>query len=146
MLKIKTITLVEGSYALSCYLGNSQTKQIYNATKESERLMVYLENSLLTNNLVELIGEQPVPEKGREYGVMIYYYKSNPKVKLLSAAPRRKGKHIHVVLFRGILNRDQLLEKNLTLGNSKDPQPDLKINTIEEIDILIKIVQANIQI
>ncbi|MFC7372563.1 hypothetical protein ACFQPF_12870 [Fictibacillus iocasae] len=90
---------------------SSQTKQIYKGLKDSERLMTYLEQSLLDAELVQLIGEHPVPDKGREYDVMVYYHQSKPKRRLLSAAPRRNNKHIHVVLFRGILTKEELIKE-----------------------------------
>lgn len=124
----------------------SKTKQIYNATKSSEDLMLYLEKSLLDNKLCELIGEQPVPEKGREYGVMVYYYTSHPKRRLLSAAPRRDHDHIHVVIFRGILTREYLNKYNFDSGNSSDPVPDIKIHKKEEIDLLVELLKAKVQL
>jgi len=123
----------------------SKTKQIYSASKNSEVLMSYLEERLINSNVVELIGEHPVPDKGREYGVIIYYYTTKPKRRLLSAAPRRDHDHIHVVLFRGILSRSQLLENKFEVGNSADPQPDIKVHTKTEIDILVELIQKNLQ-
>ncbi|MFD2657934.1 hypothetical protein [Gracilibacillus thailandensis] len=123
----------------------SKTKEIYNATRESEELMAYLETKIVSSNLVELIGEKPVPEKGREYGVMIYYYQSIPNRRLLSAAPRKENDHIHVVLFGGILNRKELVEKGFEIGNGTDPQPDIKMRSKDEINILTELLKKNLR-
>ncbi|PEC48384.1 hypothetical protein COJ46_09745 [Bacillus sp. AFS077874] len=120
----------------------SQTKQIYQATRTSEVLMAHLEECLTRSNLVEMIGELPVPDKGREYGVLIYYYKAKPKKRLLSAAPRRD--HNHIVLFRGILSRKELLDNNFDVGNSTDPQPDVKLHSQEEVNRLVEILHKKI--
>ncbi|MEH7611288.1 hypothetical protein [Gottfriedia acidiceleris] len=122
----------------------SQTKQIYQATRTSEVLMAHLEECLTRSNLVEMIGELPVPDKGREYGVLIYYYKAKPKKRLLSAAPRRDHNHIHIVLFRGILSRKELLDNNFDVGNSTDPQPDVKLHSQEEVNRLVEILHKKI--
>jgi hypothetical protein len=124
---------------------NSQTKQIYNATKRSEELMSYLEYSLLNSELVQLIGEKPVPDKGREYGEMIYYYNSKPKRRLLSAAPRRDNDYIHVVLFRGILTKEQLIKNGFEIGSYPEPTPDIKLHSKAEIDALIELLKKMIQ-
>lgn len=124
---------------------NSQTKQIYNATKRSEELMSYLEDLLLKSELVQLIGEKPVPDKGREYGEMIYYYNSKPKRRLLSAAPRRENDYIHVVLFRGILTKEQLIQNGFEIGSYPEPTPDVKLNSNAEIDVLIELLKKKIQ-
>ncbi|MDQ0246518.1 hypothetical protein J2S09_004122 [Bacillus fengqiuensis] len=124
---------------------SSQTKQIYNATKSSEELMSYLEKTLMNSGLLKLIGELPVPDKGREYGVMIYYYKSRPKRRLLSAAPRREHDYIHVVIFNGILTRGQLIEGGLETGKAGDPNPDLKLHTKEEINTLVDLLVKSLQ-
>lgn len=124
---------------------NSQTKQIYNATKRSEELMSYLEDSLLNSELVQLIGEKPVPDKGREYGEMIYYYNSKPKRRLLSAAPRRDNDYIHVVIFRGILTKEKLKQNCFELGSYPEPTPDIKLHSKAEIDVLIELLKKMVQ-
>lgn len=124
---------------------NSQTKQIYNATMRSEELMAYLEDSLLNSELVQLIGEKPVPDKGREYGEMIYYYNSKPKRKLLSAAPRRDNDYIHVVLFRSILTKEQLIQNGFEIGSYSEPTPDIKLHSKAEIDVLIELLKKKVQ-
>lgn len=122
----------------------SKTKEIYNATKDSEELMDFLENLIVSSNLVELIGEKPVPEKGREYGVMIYYYKAKPRRRLLSAAPRKESNHIHVVLFGGIVSKRELEESGFEIGNSTDPQPDIKIQSKDEINSLADLLRKKL--
>ncbi|WP_062232324.1 hypothetical protein [Fictibacillus sp. FJAT-27399] len=94
--------------------------------------------------LVELIGESPVPDKGREYGVMVYYYNAKKRRRLLSAAPRRKHDHIHIVIFSH-LSREILASNQFDLGNSKDPQPDIKIHSKEEITRLINLIKQHWQ-
>ncbi|SFB19924.1 MULTISPECIES: hypothetical protein [unclassified Bacillus (in: firmicutes)] len=120
---------------------SSETKKIYRATKDSEILMEYLEQSLEKANLIKLIGEHPVPDKGREYGVMIYYFNSSPKRKLLTAAPRRNNNYIHIELFSRILTREVL--ESFNLGNARDPIIDLKVHSVDEIDRLIELLKAN---
>lgn len=58
--------------------------------------MESLEDELASAGLVELIGESPVPEQGKEYGVIVYYYNAKKRRRV---APRRKHDHIHIVIF-----------------------------------------------
>ncbi|SFD94903.1 hypothetical protein SAMN05428981_102458 [Bacillus sp. OV194] len=46
--------------------------------------MESLEDELASAGLVELIGESPVPEQGKEYGAIVYYYKA------------KKGEELHL--------------------------------------------------
>jgi hypothetical protein len=77
---------------------------------------------------------------------MIYYFKPKPKRRLLSAAPRRNNTHIHIVLFSGILSKDILTEQGFDLGNNSDNQPDIKVKSKEEIDVLINLFKKNLQV
>jgi hypothetical protein len=119
----------------------SETKKIYQATKNSEMLMEYLESCLLKEDIAKLVSERPTPNRG--YGVLYFYYSSKPKKRLLSSAPRRDHDHIHVVIFNNILKREQLLNEGFDLGNEAEP-PDLKIHSKEEIDKLIRLIRANL--
>lgn len=120
---------------------SSETKKIYQATKNSEILMEYLEVGLIKADLAKLISEQPSPKRG--YGVLCYYFSSKPKRRLLSAAPRRDHDHIHVVIFNRILNRELLKKSQFDLGNDLDV-PDIKIHKKEEIDRLIEMIKNNL--
>lgn len=119
----------------------SETKKIYQATKNSEMLMEYLESCLLKEDIAKLISEKPTPSRG--YGVLYYYYSSIPKKRLLSSAPRRDHDHIHVVIFNNILKQEQLFNEGFNLGNEAEP-PDIKIHTKEDIDKLIRLIKANL--
>ena len=120
---------------------SSETKKIYQATKNSEILMEYLEESLIKADLAKLISEQPSPKRG--YGVLCYYFASKPKKRLLSAAPRRDHDHIHVVIFNRVLNRELLQKSGFDLGNDLEV-PDIKIHKKEEIDLLIEMIITNL--
>jgi hypothetical protein len=119
----------------------SETKKIYKATSKSEQLMEYLEKKLYELNLIQTIGEHPSPKRG--YGVLVYYYKQTPFRQLLTAAPRKLHDYIHVVLTCGIFNRNELHRVGFKLGNNQDPRPDVKIQSIEQIDTLVSIIQRN---
>ena len=119
---------------------SSETKKIYQATTNSEILMEYLEKSLLERNLVELIGEAPSPKRG--YGVLTYYYSSNPKKVLLTAAPRRKKDYIHVVIFNNKIAKEELQRLGFETGNNKKT-PDVKIGRKEDVDRLVEICKAS---
>lgn len=106
----------------------SETKKIYQATKNSEFLMEYLEERLKQVGITKLISEKPSPNRG--YGVLYYYYSKQPKKRLLSSAPRREHDHIHVVIFNGILKQEQLSEEQFDLGNEVET-PDIKIHSKE---------------
>lgn len=121
---------------------DSQTKKIYNATNRSEQLMENLERSLLKYKLVALSGELPLLDAGREYGVMIYYYKEKPRRKLLTAAPRRKNNYIHVELSCGLYTQEELKERGFRIGNYKGVVPDLFLESNKEIDLLIRLISA----
>ena len=58
--------------------------------------MAYLERSLLDKNLAELIGEAPSPKRG--YGVLTYYYSSDPK-KVLLTEPQEGRTIIYMLSF-----------------------------------------------
>ncbi|QUW22908.1 hypothetical protein JSQ81_04845 [Sporosarcina sp. Marseille-Q4063] len=118
---------------------SSETKKIYQAAKNSEILMAYLERRLLENNLAELIGEAPSPKRG--YGVLIYYYSNKPKKRLLSAAPRRNKDYIHVVIFNNKITKMELQKLGFETGNYKEP-PDVKIGSKEDVDKLVEICKA----
>ena len=120
---------------------SSETKKIYQATKNSEILMEYLEERLIQTEIAKLISEHPSPNRG--YGVLNYYFSSKPKKRLLSAAPRRKHDHIHVVIFNSILNRELLQKKGFDLGKDVNV-PDIKIYKKEEIDQLIELMKINL--
>jgi len=120
---------------------SSETKKIYQATKNSEMLMEYLEESLVQTGLCKLIGEHPSPNRG--YGVLNYYFTSNPRKRLLSSAPRRNHDHIHVVIFNSILKRQLLQELGFDLGKEK-VTVDIKIHKKHEIDKLIEILKINL--
>jgi hypothetical protein len=120
----------------------SETKKIYQATKNSEVLMEFLEERLMQENISKLISESPTPKRG--YGVLYYYHSINPRKRLLSSAPRRDHDHIHVVLFNNILNRQELKKLGFKIGNAEEP-PDIMIHTKEEIDKLIFLIKANLQ-
>jgi hypothetical protein len=66
-----------------------------------------------------------------------YFKYVTPKRLLLSAAPRRNNSYIHVVLICGILNRNDLTQAEFPLGNYPDPQPDMMLSEIQEIDRLV---------
>lgn len=119
----------------------SETKKIYQATKNSELLMEHLEKSLLEAGIVKLIGEKPTPNRG--YGVLFYYYSSKPRKRLLSSAPRRDHDHIHIVIFNNVLNREQLLDEGFNLGNETEP-PDIKIHRKDEIDKLVVLMNKSL--
>lgn len=119
----------------------SETKKVYQATKNSELLMTYLEESLIREGIAKLISEHPTPSRG--YGVLYYYYSSKPKKRLLSSAPRRDHEHIHVVFFNNILNREQLQKAGFDLGREVDP-PDIKIHRKGEIDKLISLIKTKL--
>lgn len=119
----------------------SETKKIYQATKNSEMLMEYLEKRLLQEDIAKLISEQPTPNRG--YGVLYYYYSNQPRKRLLSSAPRRDHDHIHVVIFNGILKQEQLRKEQFDLGNEV-ATPDIKVHTKEEIDKLIRLINQNL--
>ncbi|QBP43186.1 hypothetical protein [Paenisporosarcina antarctica] len=120
---------------------SSETKKIYQATKNSEILMEYLEERLIQDEIAKLISEHPSPNKG--YGVLNYYFSSKPKKRLLSAAPRRNHDHIHVVIFNSILNRELLQKKGFDLGKDVNV-PDIKIHKKDEIDQLIELIKINL--
>jgi hypothetical protein len=120
---------------------SSETKKIYQATKNSEILMEYLEERLIQAEIANLISEHPSPNRG--YGVLFYYFSSKPKKRLLSAAPRRDHDHIHVVIFNNILNRELLQKLGFDLGKDKK-LADLKIHKKEEIDQLIELIKTNL--
>jgi hypothetical protein len=122
----------------------SQTKIIYQATKHTEDLMEILEEALLDSDLVQMIAEKPVPAHKRRYGEMIYYLSAKPKRKLLSSAPRREKNHIHIVLFSH-LSREILDKNNFALGNYKDPTPDIKIQSKEEIHKFVQLIKNHLQ-
>jgi len=120
---------------------SSETKKIYQATKNSEILMEYLKERLIQAEIANLISEHPSPNRG--YGVLFYYFSSKPKKRLLSAAPRRDHDHIHVVIFNNILNRELLQKLGFDLGKDKN-LTDLKIHKKEEIDQLIELIKSNL--
>jgi hypothetical protein len=120
---------------------SSETKKIYQATKNSEILMEYLEESLIKADLAKLISEQPSSKRG--YGVLCYYFASKPKRRLLSAAPRRDHDYIHVVIFNNILNREFLQKSGFDLGKEL-VVPDIKIHKKEEVDRLIEMIKNNL--
>jgi len=120
---------------------SSETKKIYQATKNSEILMEYLEERLLQAEIANLISEHPSPNRG--YGVLFYYFSIKPKKRLLSAAPRRDHNHIHVVIFNNILNRELLQKSGFDLGED-EKLTDLKIHKKEEIDQLIELIKSNL--
>ena len=120
---------------------SSETKKIYQATKNSEILMEYLKERLIQAEIANLISEHPSPNRG--YGVLFYYFSSKPKKRLLSAAPRRDHDHIHVVIFNNILNREILQKLGFDLGKDKN-LTDLKIHKKEEIDQLIELIKSNL--
>lgn len=62
----------------------SETKKIYQANKESESLMEYLEKQLFNNDIVDSSADSPTPERG--YGRMLYYSKGK---RIVVAAPRK---------------------------------------------------------
>jgi hypothetical protein len=119
----------------------SETKKIYKASSKSEQLMEYLETKLYELSLIQTIGEHPSPTRG--YGVLVYYYKQAPYRQLLTAAPRKLHDYIHVVLTCGIFNKDDLQSAGFKLGNNKDPRPDLKVQSKEQIHTLANIIQRN---
>lgn len=119
----------------------SETKKIYQATKNSELLMEHLEKSLLEAGIVKLIGEKPTPNRG--YGVLFYYYSSKPRKRLLSSAPRQDHDHIHIVIFNNVLNQEQLLNEGFDLGNEVETS-DVKIHRKEEIDKLVGLIINNL--
>lgn len=121
----------------------SETKKIYQATKNSELLMEYLEKCLLDEGIAKLISEKPTPKRG--YGVLYYYLSRKPKKRLLSSAPRRHHDHIHIVIFNNILKKEQLQNEGIELGNVVD-LPDIKIHVKDEIDRLIMLIKANIHL
>jgi len=122
----------------------SQSKKIYKATKHSEYLMECLEQRLLETNLIQLIGEQPVDKPGRQYGVMLYYYKATPRRILLTSAPRRDHNHIHIEIISRVIDRETLLTERLTPGNYYEPKaPDLLIESEDEVDKLIALIKKN---
>ena len=112
----------------------SETKKIYQATKNSEILMEYLEEQLINANMATLISEDPSPSRG--YGVLVYYYSLKPKKRLLSAAPRRKNNYIHVVIFNHILSNDYLKEIGFKMGRESQTI-DILISNKEDIDKLV---------
>jgi outer membrane protein assembly factor BamE (lipoprotein component of BamABCDE complex) len=118
----------------------SETKKIYQATKNSQILMEYLEVKLMQRNLVSLIGELPSTKRG--YGVLIYYYSKKPKKRLLSSAPRKNHDHIHIVLFNNVLSIKQIQDTGFDLGNTAT---DIKIHTKSEIDTLVDLLKINLQ-
>ena len=93
----------------------------------------------MEKNLAELIGEAPSPKRG--YGVLTYYYSSNPKKVLLTAAPRRKNDYIHFVIFNNKVTRDELQSLGIKTGNNKQ-RPDVKISSKEDVDKLVAICKA----
>jgi hypothetical protein len=119
--------------------GTDVTKRIYQANKNSELLMAYLEQKLFDSGLALFSGDQPSPNRG--YGCMLYYYQVKPKRLLLSAAPRRNNSYIHVVLICGVLNRIDLTQAGFPLGNYPDPQPDMMLSEIQEIDRLVGVLE-----
>jgi hypothetical protein len=68
-----------------------------------------------------------------------------PKRRLLSAAPRRDNDYIHVVLFRGILTKEQLLQNGFEIGSYPDSTPDIKVHSRAEIDSLIELLKKTAQ-
>ncbi|WP_175638334.1 hypothetical protein [Metabacillus schmidteae] len=121
----------------------SETKKIYQATKNSESLMECLEKCLLESGLAKLISEKPTPNRG--YGVLYYYFSSKPKKRLLSSAPRRDHDHIHVVIFNNLLNQEQLQNEGFDVGNEVEP-PDVKIHRKEEIEKLVWLIKVNLHL
>lgn len=119
----------------------SETKKIYQATKDSEMLIEYLELRLLEEGIAKLISKHPTPHRG--YGVLYYYYSNKPRKRLLSSVPRRDHDHIHVVFFNSILRQELLKEERFDLGNEVET-PDIKIHTKEEIDNLIRLINNNL--
>jgi hypothetical protein len=121
----------------------SETKKIYQATVDSERLMEYLEEKLMQTDLIKMISEDPNPKRG--YGVLYFYYSVKPRKRLLSAAPRRNNSYIHVVLFNHLLSQETLQQNGFTIGNS-DIDPDILVKSKEEIDTLVDLLKRNFRI
>ncbi|WP_419879651.1 hypothetical protein [Brevibacillus centrosporus] len=123
---------------------DSQSKTIYKATKHSEYLMEYLEQRLFETGIVKDTGELPVDSPGRQYGVMLYYYKAKPRRILLTSAPRREHNHIHIEIKSRVIDRDTLQTEGFKTGNNQEPKvPDLLIGTEIEIDKLISLIIKN---
>jgi hypothetical protein len=68
-----------------------------------------------------------------------------PKRRLLSAVLRRDNDYIHVVLFRGILTKEQLLQNGFEIGSYPDPTHEIELHSRAEIDSLIKLLKKTAQ-
>lgn len=68
-----------------------------------------------------------------------------PKRRLLSATLRRDNDYIHVVLFRGILTKERLLQNGFEIGSYPNLTPDIKLHSRAEIDRLIELLKKMTQ-
>lgn len=110
----------------------SETKKIYQANKESESLMEYLEKQLFNNDIVDSSADSPTPERG--YGSMLYYSEGQ---RIVVAAPRKRNKHVHVILTNKV-NMAEVRKSGIELGNQKT---DIMITSNEDIDKLVALLK-----
>ncbi|WP_078596343.1 hypothetical protein [Evansella clarkii] len=111
----------------------SETKKIYNANKETEMLMRYLEERLFEKEIVDNSADSPTPDRG--FGRMIYYSGSR---RILVSAPRKRYKHIHVVLSNKI-NMAEVKKAGIKTGNGKT---DVMLTSNEEINKLVSLLET----
>lgn len=76
--------------------------------------MEYLESTLFKEGLVDSSADSP--NRARGFGRMIYYAKNR---RVLTAAPRKRKEHIHVVFAKSI-NMTEVRKEEIPLGNGND--------------------------